>query len=403
MHILIIVGKFPQLSETFIFRKVAALASHGFQVTVAARDPGSWECYKDIGFPENVNLRYLVPDSNVLRPKRLIRVVQGILRLLLKPHYAYLFLRRLLRLHVAPTRKVKLFLRYVGFFDLRPELIHFEFLGLPVMYRCLPEFLNTPYVVSCRGSDLNLFLLRPPDQQQIIRESLLGASIVHTVSEAMAEVVRSITSSDINVCVNRPAIDTAQYKISPQTTGTPIILATGRLVWIKGFDYLLAALAQLNAEGIQFTAKILGDGPLHAVLKFSIYDMGLEGCVELCGAVPPRDVIQYMQQASIFVLSSHEEGISNAVLEAMASGLPIVTTNAGGMAEAVRDGIDGFVVPVREIDALADRLRALLLDPDLRSVLGKNARARAIEEYDLERQVTMFEQIYRSATSSMGY
>lgn len=186
---------------------------------------------------------------------------------------------------------------------------------------------------------------------------------------------------------------------SPGTNRVPLVLAFGPLIWKKGFDYLLAALAQLKSQGVQFNAKILGDGPMYFVLKFSIYDMKLEDCVDLCGSVPPRDVDHYMQHASIFALSSHDEGISNPVLEAMACGLPIVTTDAGRMAEVVRDGVDGFVVPARDIDAFADRLRQLLLDPDLRTELGKNARARAFEEFDLKYQVVLFEKIYEIAAS----
>lgn len=174
------------------------------------------------------------------------------------------------------------------------------------------------------------------------------------------------------------------------------VLALGQLEWYSGFDYLLAALSRLNQQGCIFQAQIIGDGELRSVLRFSIGDLGLTDRVTLVGTLPSHKVVERMRAADLFVLSSHEEGISNAALEAMACGLPVVTTNAGGMAEAVRDGIDGFVVPVRDIAALTDRIARLLADPALREQMGRSARARVEAEFSLERQARVFEEMYAS-------
>src|SRR4029077_12487758 len=132
------------------------------------------------------------------------------------------------------------------------------------------------------------------------------------------------------IWVNRPAVPTE--KIFPKdqwaANDPPIILAVGRLVWIKGYDYLLAALSRLKQSGIAFKAQIIGDGPLYAQLRYSIEDLNLKPEVELLGPLTSVAVLERMRRADLFVLSSHAEGISNAALEAMATGLPIVTTNA---------------------------------------------------------------------------
>jgi glycosyltransferase involved in cell wall biosynthesis len=131
-------------------------------------------------------------------------------------------------------------------------------------------------------------------------------------------------------------------------------------------------------------------------MRFSIADLGLDSRVRLRGAVSSSEVLAKLQATDVFVLSSVEEGISNAALEAMASGVPVVTTTAGGMAEAVSDGVEGFVVPVRDADALANRLGYLANDENLRAKLADAARRRAVSQFSLERQMNVFEEMYRS-------
>src|SRR5690606_8375069 len=100
--------------------------------------------------------------------------------------------------------------------------------------------------------------------------------------------------------------------------------------------------------------------------------------------------------ADIFVLSSHSEGIANAVLEAMACGLPVVTTDCGGMREVITNGVDGFVVPVRDPQAMADALETLMMNKTLRTTIGAAARPRIIESFTLDQQAEQFLSFYQS-------
>jgi glycosyltransferase involved in cell wall biosynthesis len=274
------------------------------------------------------------------------------------------------------------------------------------MYPLVPTVLGAPMVVSCRGTELHLLEQHKPDHAAAFLDCLGRADAIHCVSHNMAnkvaEVSGRVNSRTSGVWVNRPAV--ATEKITPkdnwEMNERPLILAVGRLVWIKGYDYLLAALSRLKQAGISFRAQIIGDGPLYASLRYSIEDLDLKSEVELLGSLPSADVLQRLRGADLFVLSSHAEGISNAVLEAMAMALPVVTTNAGGMAEAIRDGIDGFVVPVRDIPALADRLKTLLTDVGQRERMGRSARSRAEANFSLGRQAEIFEELYQSVISS---
>lgn len=396
MHILWVVGKFPEL--TFILRTVSALAERGHQVTVAARRRGDWLKFAaELPLPKTLKVHYLLPDNGLSDPRRLFALLLGVVSALVRNPHKVIRLWQQCRLqsYESPIRAL---IRYLPFLFLEADVIQFDFPMLAAGYRMLGDLLKAPTVVSCRGADVHMLEQRNSQEQEGRLWSLRHASVLHCVSGEMAKTVEHLSGRTKGIWINRPAVDvhritaTSHYRSSP----TPLILCTGRLTWKKGFDYLLAALTRLNQQGHPFRVQIIGGGELQSVLRFSIEDMGLSSQVELCGFVPPDKVLEMLNAADLFILSSHEEGISNAALEAMACGLPVVTTNAGGMAEAVRDGIDGFVVPVRDIAAMADRIARLLADPALREQMGRSARARVEAEFSLERQARVFEEMYAS-------
>lgn len=407
MRIILVVGTFPQLSELFILRKAIALAEGGHQVTVATRRGGNWELFHDyLATPVSFRIQRLLPEWGWSSPGRAVELLRGLTVHSFRSPIRVLELIKACRLHPAmkatPWRQ---FVRHLPFIDSHSDVVHFEFLGLGVMYPLVPKLLGVPMVVSCRGTELHLLEQHSPEQAAAFRDCLKRADAIHCVSDNMASKVAEVSGRENNrssgIWVNRPAL--AAEKIIPKdnwaVNDPPLILAVGRLVWIKGYDYLLAALARLKQAGIAFRAQIIGDGPLYAPLSYSIEDLNLKPEVELLGPLPSAEVLKKLHSADLFVLSSHAEGISNAALEAMATGLPVVTTNAGGMSEAVRDGIDGYVVPVRDINAMADRLKSLLSDSAQRERMGLSARSRAEAEFSLSRQAEVFEQMYQTVIS----
>jgi glycosyltransferase involved in cell wall biosynthesis len=140
--------------------------------------------------------------------------------------------------------------------------------------------------------------------------------------------------------------------------------------------------------------EIIGDGPEHQRLLYTIQDLGLEGSVRLRGRLSPTGVRQRLQAADAFLLSSLSEGLSNAALEAMACGLPVVTTDCGGMREAITDGIEGLITPVRDAAALALALERLWQIPDLRQRMGEAGRRRILSDYTLKRQIDQFVDLF---------
>jgi glycosyltransferase involved in cell wall biosynthesis len=150
-------------------------------------------------------------------------------------------------------------------------------------------------------------------------------------------------------------------------------------------------------EGLHATFDICGDGPDRQALEFTADDLGVSQRVRLRGKLSTAECRDVLRDADVFVLSSVAEGISNAVLEAMACGVPVVCTECGGMREAVRDGVEGYLVPPRDPDAMAARLRQLAEDEPLRRRMGAAARQRVLDGFTLRGQVEALRGLYASA------
>ncbi|WP_432507646.1 glycosyltransferase [Kineococcus arenarius] len=162
------------------------------------------------------------------------------------------------------------------------------------------------------------------------------------------------------------------------------VLFVGRLVPEKGPSVLLDAIAQLRrraaADAVQ--ARIVGAGPLESELRRRVRELGLQDVVELLGALPNEELPKQYRWADAFCLPSFAEGVPVVLMEAMATGLPVVTTPVAGIPELVRDGENGFLVPPGRADALADALLVLAADERLRRRAGAAGRARVVEEFD---------------------
>ncbi len=167
------------------------------------------------------------------------------------------------------------------------------------------------------------------------------------------------------------------------------IVAVGRYIEKKGFDDLIAACAVLKAQGMEFDCRIVGEGPLEADLTARIAGAGLAGVVTLTGPRPMGEVIKILGEARVFALPCVVEaagGMDNlptVIAEAMASGLPVVSTTLAGVPEMVVDGRTGLLVPPRSPDRLADALARMLAEPATAARFGGEGRRRAREMFDV--------------------
>lgn len=256
-------------------------------------------------------------------------------------------------------------------------------------------------VISCRGSSVKITPYNPEENEsrQGLAQSLKMAKKVHCVSEDLKHEITQYGLDSTKISVIRPAID-PHFFCPPEgirASNEVGVFSTAGLNWKKGFEYALLAMKKLKQNKIKFRFKIAGDGPERKRILYTIRDLELEEEVELLGCLPPERVRRELQRADIFLLSSLSEGISNAVLEAMGCGLPVVTTDAGGMREAVADGVEGYVVPRQNIDAIAEKLQLLAENTELRNKMGGAARRRILKDFNLRKQIEDFMELFKEA------
>jgi glycosyltransferase involved in cell wall biosynthesis len=218
-----------------------------------------------------------------------------------------------------------------------------------------------------------------------------------TVPEPLRAKVRLIYHG-VSLDGFQPAVET-QNLASP-----PLILSVGRLVEKKGFPDLIAACVQLKQSGRQFRCMIYGEGPLHAELTTLIERLDLADRVTLAGECGQAELIPIFQRAAIFALApfvtedNDRDGIPNVLVEAMACGLPVVSTAVAGIPELVRHGENGLMVPPRDVPLLAAGLATLLDDQSLRARMSAAARTTVVEQFDLRAAARQIAALFEQAT-----
>lgn len=179
-----------------------------------------------------------------------------------------------------------------------------------------------------------------------------------------------------------------------------VVGLVGRLEAVKDQARLLEAAAVLAKQGMSFKVVIAGEGSLRAALERQAAQLGLSGRTTFLGM--RLDVENVMPALDVFVLCSTSEGLSNTILEAMASGVATVATDVGGARELLDDGVQGVIVPPKDTAALAGAVGALATDRDRRTAMGKAARTRVEERFTLERMVHAYEEVYEEVASHRG-
>ncbi len=201
-------------------------------------------------------------------------------------------------------------------------------------------------------------------------------------------------------------VDATKFQPAPELRPDPTqaertILCVSRLQYPKGVDVLLHAWGRMMHASAEWRTHlkpkllIAGEGPLQAQLERMVTELDIQESVEFLGL--QRNVIPLLQRAWGFVLPSRWEGMPNALLEAMAIGLPCVATRVSGSEDIVKDGINGLLVEPEEAHELAQALRRLIEDTELAQQLSQEARATILRDYQLQRIVEQCVALYRHA------
>jgi glycosyltransferase involved in cell wall biosynthesis len=213
---------------------------------------------------------------------------------------------------------------------------------------------------------------------ELLTRPLTSATICVSESERARGLRARVCRAETTVVI-RNGVEAREPRAPRDNPTTPHIISVGRLRTPKDFMTFVGALSRLPAGS--FSAEIVGAGPDHDELVSEIERLGMGSSIALVGE--REDVDARLDDADIFALSTLSEGLPMTVLEAMASGLPVVASHVGGVPELVEHELTGLLVPPRDPAAFAVALRRLVQSPDLRRRLGEAGRARVQREFEV--------------------
>lgn len=403
MRVAMVVPTFPQLSETFIVTKALGLIDRGIDVHVVcgASPEVNWDAFGADHRVQELRPRVHVAPTKSIRPAALKRSAHQAARL---AGAARGTLRRYLAADqgAALTRRARDVVLDAPLIELGPDVVHFEFGALAVDRMSIGDRLDAAVTVSFRGYDISYAGIDDPEHYRQVWERADG---IHVLGhDVWRRAVQRGAPQDAPHTFISPAVDVASVAPSAPRAGelgsefAPLrVLSVGRLHWTKGYDYALDAIGELQGQGVAVEYRIIGSGDLLGAVAFWRHQLGLDGAVELLGAVPQSEVRRQLGWADVVLHAATSEGFCNAVIEAQAGQVPVVCTDAGGLPENVAHGVTGLVVPRREAQALAGGLAALAENPEMRQRMGRAGRERAFSLFDLDRHLARWVQFYTDA------
>ena len=271
------------------------------------------------------------------------------------------------------------------------------FFGLPsgAVAWMIKKIFGVPYIVSLRGGDVPGF--RPYDFKLYHK---IAAPFLHVIWHGASSVIANSKGlhnlatafdSTIEIPIIPNGVDLKKFSAPARDWSTPRLLSVGRIVYQKGLDLAMSALADL--KDLSWTWTIAGDGPQMQVLQSMAEENGIKDRVHFIGWQSADQLKKEYYAANIFLFPSRHEGMPNAVLEAMASGLPVVATRIAGNEELVVNGETGALVPAEDVESLRESLRPLLVDAKMREKMGRASRQRVEESFSWNRVAEQYQKI----------
>lgn len=391
-----LVSDYPKVSHTFILREVLQLRQRGFDIEVASINlPDSH--VEDMTPDERGEVRrtYYVKRHGVLgalaahlhglrRPAAWLRGLRFALSLggwnLRQKAYAVFYFTEALMLA-----------RWMEGHGMTHLHVHFASAAASVAL-VLKQFAPIGLSLTVHGPDE--FYDAPG---QWLREKIAAADFIVCIGAYARSQLMHLSPSSrwhkFEVCPL--GVDLARYAPNLDREQAPFtILCVGRLCSAKGQPILIEACRSLVGEGRPVRLVLVGAGPEEATLKAMVANAGLTANVLFTGALNENEVRAWYARADALALASFAEGIPVVLMEAMASGIPCVTTRITGIPELIRDGIDGLLVAPSDAGELASALASLMDDPDLRADLARSGRARVAEKYDLTRNIDRLGEVF---------
>jgi glycosyltransferase involved in cell wall biosynthesis len=265
----------------------------------------------------------------------------------------------------------------------------------------LVSTLNSWYTVEHGGSlkgrlytALELLTNFRIDGYIVVSESIRQAVLQAGIRAEMVDLIYNAVEIDPQTISGDPSWLRRQFHLPEDAI---VCTAVGRLVWAKGYEDLIQALAEIAAEEPRLNCLIVGEGELRKKLEELILEKGMDRRIQLVGFRERQEVWSILKASDLFVMPSRQEGTPLALLEATALGKPILATSCGGIPELVQHGQEAFLVPVGDPSQLGLGLLRLSRDPHLAKQLGIQAQRKIQSAFNLEAQAEATRRAYLKA------
>ncbi|MGB7379279.1 MAG: glycosyltransferase [Rivularia sp. (in: cyanobacteria)] len=411
MNIAFIVGDFPILSETFILNQITGLLDRGHQVDIYADRPGNLEKLHDDVLTYNLLERtYYLPEI----PENLFwRAIKGCGVLVSKLIQAPKETLQALNFFKHGQQAISLWLLYTLIPNLQRnyDIIHCQF-GTVGFKGMAFRSVNSPsakLITIFRGHDISNFVQE--HGENIYKPLFASGDYFLANCEFFKRRVIELGCNTKLIRVHGSGLDYSRFPFQTRQypkNGLVRIATTGRLVEKKGIEYSIRAVAQVLKQHSNLNLEyiIIGDGPLQSEFEQLVVSLKAEQSIKLVGQKSQSEIIDLLKTSHLFIAPSvtasdgNQDAPINVLKEAMAMGLPVISTLHGGIPELVEEGVSGFLVPERDAAAIADKLVYLIEHPEGWAAMGEAGRSFVEQHYDLNRLNDRLVALYESLLDS---
>jgi colanic acid/amylovoran biosynthesis glycosyltransferase len=398
MRIAYLTGEYPRATDTFIQREVAGLRNLGVEVhTFSVRPTGA----EHIVGPEQQAER---DRTTTLLPPQLPQLLYAHISLLLRSPRCYAQGLKLAWAGRSPG--LKAFIYQLFYFIEAGTLAHaLKQRQIQHLHNHLADSSCTVAMLAATLAGIRFsFTIHGPAiffepyrwrLDLKVRQALFVSCISYYCRSQLMLFCPSAQWSKLHI--THCAVDLQRFTPVTHQLGRKRLLYTGRLSAAKGLPILLQALGQVVQKHPEVVLTIVGDGGDRQALEALAIDLKLTTYLQFVGYQSQDAVCEYLHNSDIFVLPSFSEGLPVALMEALAAGVPVITTPIAGISELVEHGINGYLVPPGAVEPLSQRICELLENALLRQQFGQAGRLKVAEEFNLEKEVPKLKQVMDAA------
>ncbi len=233
-----------------------------------------------------------------------------------------------------------------------------------------------------------------PSERELLRRS----SLTLATSQGVADDLHAMGVPSANLAVVGNGVNTLRFRPSKaEGRDDAEVLYVGRLGTRKGLNHLISAFSLMRGGHPEVTLRVVGQGPRRGALQAQVRELQLEGSVRFEGLLPKEKVTAAYRQATCVVVPSLYEGLSTVLLEAMASGAPVIATTVPGSVDVIQDGVNGRLIPPGDAPAMAEAIQDVVESPDEAARLGRAARETIEADYTWDAVTSRYENAFLDA------